>query len=110
MDPKDKEKLEKLAEKVLGPEHLRTAERPLLRGDGTYHGGTAFERSDRAIGVKGARCYTNAFSYQDATNVASPTRGSKSIGTMDENLLLRRAVNLVRFRHSETSVPFFYFK
>ena len=90
MESKVVEKLKTLAEKVLGPEHLRTAERPSRGEDGTYHGDTAFERSDRANGVKGARCYTTAFSYQVATNVASPTRGSKSIGTMDENLLLRR--------------------
>lgn len=97
IDLGDQQKLADLTEKILGPARFRTAGAPTVCDNGTYKGGTAFERSPRADGVKGARCYTNAYSYQNAPKIASPTRGSKSTGVMDDNLALRREINLVCF-------------
>jgi hypothetical protein len=90
----DVKDLERLAEKVLGPRDLRSSERA-ARVHGTYKGGVAIERSFRAHGVKGARCYTTAYSYQNAPKIASVTAGSKRMGGDLDNLGLRREVNLV---------------
>lgn len=78
----------------------------MAHDDGTYEGGTAFERSPRADGVKGARCYTNAYSYQNAPKITSPTCGSKISGTIDDNLALRREINLVIFSHSYIMITY----
>jgi hypothetical protein len=61
----------------------------------SYQGGTAYERSPHAVGVKGARCYTNANTLQSAPNIASTTKHSKYDRVMDENLALRQKVNRV---------------
>jgi hypothetical protein len=94
VDSKDQEALQAITEKVLGPPELRSPERPKMM-EGTYNGGTAFERSSRAYTVKGLRCYTTALSYQDPSGVASVTAGSKRVGGEVDNLNLRREVNLV---------------
>lgn len=96
MDLKDQETLERLAKNVLGPIDLRSSDKPVTTKDGTYKGGTAFERSYRAKEVKGARCYTTAYSFQEAPRIASTTVGSKRTGSDRENLNLRTNVNLVR--------------
>ena len=86
----------------MGPANLRSSLKPTINEDAVYRGGTAFERSPRARPVKESRCYTAAYSYQDAPNIASATAGSKYIGPMDDNLALRKQVNLVR--HSQLSL------
>src|ERR1700742_4014315 len=67
MEPGDEhvQRLRSLTERILGPVDLRSPERPTRNPDGTYQGGTALERTDHANGVKGARCYTTAYSYQN---------------------------------------------
>jgi hypothetical protein len=97
IDVRDQQRLQELAEKVLGPKNLRTSARPTLSTNKTYKGGTAFERSPRAEGVKGSRCYTNAYSHQIPPNIVSVTQGSKRNGVPDDNLDLRKEINLVRY-------------
>jgi hypothetical protein len=104
--PHDIERLEGLRDRILGPQKLRTAGKPTVRDGNTYEGGTAFERSPRAVGVKSARCYTNAYSYQNAPNIASAAAGSKSSGAMDDNLSLRREINLVSFPSSSVAIAY----
>jgi len=90
--------LEALTENVLGPAESQTPEKPqVVQPNKTYQGGTAFERSDRAISVKGLRCYTTAYSYQDAPNIASATTGSKRTEGDPDNLAIHTAVNRVCF-------------
>lgn len=91
----DQRTLETLGEQVLGPTNLRSAERSMARADGIYEGGVAFERSSRASGIKGARCYSTAYSYQVAPNIASATVGSKRTRGDEENLALRTKINMV---------------
>jgi hypothetical protein len=87
-----------LAEKVLGPNNLRSSEEPKAHPSGGFTGGTAFERSHRARQFKeAARCYTTAYSYQKPMKIASVTAGSKRTGEDMENLALRTNVNLVRY-------------
>lgn len=99
IDPKEQQKLRDVAEKTLGPRNLRTPIKPKLCKSGVYQGGTAFERSPRAKhGIKKARCYTNAHTHQVAPNISSVTSGSKRNGDpddLDDNLDLRREINLV---------------
>jgi hypothetical protein len=96
LDDADKKRLEDLTEKVLGPKSFCTPELPTLLEDKTHRGGTAFECSKCASPVKnGSRCYMNAYSFQAPANIASPTANSKYLGYIDENLALRRTINLV---------------
>jgi hypothetical protein len=88
------QRLRKLTECILGPVNLRSPERPTRGLDGTYQGGTALERTDHANGVKGSRCYTTAYSYQNAPNITSTTADSKNT-RKDDSLAIRREVNLV---------------
>jgi hypothetical protein len=76
---------------------LRTAAVPTGHKDGTYKGGTTFERSSRTHGVKSLQCYTNAFAHQVPPNIVSVTADSKRNGVQDNNLALRSEVNLVRY-------------
>lgn len=96
MEPGDEHvrRLRSLTERILGPVDLRSPERPTKNLDGTYQGGTALERTDHANGVKGARCYTTAYSYQNPTNITSVTADSKNTCKGD-SLEIRREVNLV---------------
>ena len=103
IDVADQQVLGALAEKVLGPMNLRSAERPTKLTRGTYEGGVAFERSPRASGIKGARCYATAHSHQVAPNIASTTAGSKQREGDQENLQLRTEVNTVRLFHPLSS-------
>lgn len=68
--------------RVLGPRNERT------------RSSTAFERSERAIRIKGARCYSMALNTQKPRNVAGPAAGGKVFvdDSIDENadLTLRR--------------------
>ena len=96
IDLADQDILRALAENTLGPVNLRSPERATTEIRGTYKGGTAFERSLRARGVKGTRCYTTAYSHQRAPNIVSATTGSKRTGGDLDNLQLRTEVNLVR--------------
>ena len=86
MSLQDQTTLENLGEQILGPRRFRTSKKPETGPDGTYKGGTAFERSYRAKEVKDTRCYTNAYSYQDQTSIASTAVGSKRTGGDRENL------------------------
>lgn len=90
----DQVTLEAAADDILGPSILRTPGKSKPAGE-SYHGGTAYERSPHAVGVKGARCYTNANTLQSAANIASTTKHSKYDRAMDENLSLRQKVNRV---------------
>ena len=106
IEPKDQKRLEELTEEVLGPKADRTAASPVNLGHGTFKGGTVYERSTRAHPVKpGSRCYTNAYSYQVPANIASPMAQSKYQGDLDDNLLLRRTINLVRPMTSPHAAP-----
>lgn len=95
IDRRDQDRLQKLTGLILGPDNLRSPNRPVRGDDGIFRGGTALERSSRADGVKGARCYTVAYSYQDAPNIASATLGSKNTGNIDASLGIRKEINLV---------------
>ena len=96
MEPGDEhvQRLRKLTDHILGPVDLRSPGRPRKGRDGTYQGGTALERMDHANGVKGARCYTTAYSYQNPPNIMSVTADSKNT-RKDDSLAIRREVNLV---------------
>lgn len=82
---------------ALGEAELRSKQKPVLSDDGTYHGGTAYERSDRAIPVKpGTRAYTNANTYQRAATIAGPVASGKMRGdALDDNQQIRQDINFV---------------
>ena len=94
VEPDDQAALKAAGEEVLGAPDLRTPEKSTLIGE-DYQGGTAYECSSHALGVKGTRCYTNAYTVQSAANIASVAKHSKYDRAMDENLALRQKINHV---------------
>ena len=85
-------KAQKLA---LGLRKDRTPSKPTKTEDGTYTGGTHFERDDHALNVHNApRCYTLAQSYQVQRNLVGPAAGAKiAMGeNPTEHLLLRQQI------------------
>ena len=63
--------------------------------DGSWRGGVALERSDRAVNIKDApRCYPISVSIQpQRSDLEAPARGLKVYGhVMDDDLLLRQRI------------------
>jgi hypothetical protein len=86
---------------ALGEESLRTRELPKRMTKG-WTGGTAYERSDRAVPVKDeGRAYTNANSLQPGVSIAGPTAPLKiNNKTLEEDQELRRKITIVREKHT----------
>lgn len=86
-------------EAALGPQNTRTAHKPTKKLDGSYEGGTPFERDDHAMNVANSqRCYTLAQSYQVQRNTVGPAAAVK-IGMGQEpsaHLRLREQIIQVR--------------
>ena len=68
----------------LGSRKERTPFRATKDADGVYHGGTLYERSDRAMHVGNAeRCFSLISSYQHPRNLTTPAASTK-IGMGEE--------------------------
>ena len=89
----------------LGAREERSASKPTKTPDGTYTGGTQYERDDLAVHVGNApRCYTLVQSYQVQRNLAGPTASAKI--SMDQepsaHLKLRESIVKVSPRSSSS--------
>ncbi|KAG6835212.1 hypothetical protein H0H93_003887 [Arthromyces matolae] len=73
----------------LGPADLRS---PSVhkRADGSYEGGTAFQRTDRITPLKHGSCYTLSTSYERPTNKTAPCKDIKMQGDLTEHQLMRQ--------------------
>ena len=85
----------------LGERNDRSPQKPTKLEDGTYEGGTAFERHDLALNVRNApRCYTLAQSYQVQRNIVGPAAATKiAMGEEpSDHLRLRQKIIQVRLQ------------
>ncbi|KAG6818850.1 hypothetical protein H0H93_001053, partial [Arthromyces matolae] len=69
----------KARDAALGPAHLRTPS-VTQQKNGTYIGGTAFQRTDRITRLKSGSCYTLSNSYERPRNKMSPCKDIKMQG------------------------------
>ena len=97
--PDLREQMEEARMEGLGFRCDRSPHKPTKKDDGSYSGGTKFERDDLAAHVSNApRCYTLVQSYQVQRNLAGPTASAKV--TMDRkpspHLLSREKIVKVR--------------
>jgi hypothetical protein len=87
------EELRNIQGRIIGDHELATPEKPVKQSDGSYLGGTAFERDDQAEGVKGSRCFYLGPSHQHSTSIVSPNAGGKVCGEqMNANQQLRHDI------------------
>lgn len=86
----------------------RTASKPIINDQGEYQGGTAYERSKRAVPVRGeGRCYTNAHSVQNVTSLVSLVGQSKMTSPdLDEHQKILRSINHVNLFFPRHKVVF----
>lgn len=89
--------LAKARDATLGPEQLRTRDRPTVDKDGVYTGGTAFERDMRAKPLEhGIRAFTLTLSLEKQRNIVAPCAATKIMGEVDPHLIIRRELTKVR--------------
>lgn len=92
-----KGKLDEARDQALGCRNERTPQRPIYQ-DGTFAGGTAFERSPRAEGIHGTRCYNLVNSFERQSRLAAPSATSKRTDAeWDDGLLMRRNIVQVSY-------------
>jgi hypothetical protein len=96
MDPAAKANLRLATDQAMGNKEDITLEPPFLKPDGTWTGGLAIERGCQPV-KQNTRCYTIANSFQSQRGTWAPTQGSKVNGAFDEDNLLRRNLNIVRY-------------
>lgn len=84
--------METVAQRIVGENC--TLDKPVRQPDGSYVGGTAFERSDRAVPVPGtSRAFTLGPSYERVPNTSAPHASGKIYrGEWDEHLELQRDI------------------
>lgn len=88
--------MDRARDAMLGPEELRTADKPVEVTKGVFTGGTAFERDNRAKPLEaGIRCYTQALSLEKQNSIVAPCAASKLMGDVDPHLVTRRQVIMV---------------
>lgn len=74
---------------ALGPRELRSASKPVPSGT-EWIGGTAFERSVRAVPVKkDLRVFTVGASYENPTRIMAPCAYGKLDGTDEKHTSIR---------------------
>jgi hypothetical protein len=102
-----KDDLVRVRDRCLGPKELRTRAAPTKIGQ-AYHGGTHFERSDRANPVKaGTRCYTIGNTFEGPTKIMAPCKDGKMGGDGDMEALQLRS-QLLKVRTFNLSVLEFF--
>lgn len=96
MDPKIIPRLSAIRDSALGPLQDRTLSPPSF-SEGKLVGGTAYERSRRAVPVHAdGRCYKNGMTEQNVCGLVSVTASAKMTSDeLDEHQKLQRDINLV---------------
>ena len=96
----EKEALLSARDCCLGKKEDRTRQSPTKMPDGTFIGGTAFERNKRANPVKpDTRCYSIGNSFETPTKIMAPCADNKITGDMDADVL-RMRTGLLKVRLS----------
>jgi hypothetical protein len=104
---KMKDDLIHVRDDCLGPKELRTRAGPTKLGQ-AYHGGTRFERSERANPVKpGTRCYTIGNTFEGPTKIMAPCKDGKMGGDGDTEALHMRS-QLLKARSFKSSKHKFF--
>lgn len=92
------ERMDAARDAALGDRESRSNVKPHQDDNGNFVGGTAFERSERAVPVKpNTRAYTTGNSYQQAASIAGPVAAGKMKGKeLDDQQHIRQGLNFVR--------------
>ena len=88
----EKASADKARDDALGPRELRSSSKPVQSGT-TWIGGTAFERSVRAVPVKkDLRVFTVGASYEAPTRIMAPCAHRKLDGTEENHTSIRTSL------------------